>query len=357
MNLITTRLLNHHLMGKPFASVEEQVGWFGGIQAQDFAAAKWSLGLRLKNSTDSLLDQAFNEGKFLRTHVMRPTWHFVSPENIRWMLELTAPRVKTFMGHYNRKLELDEELFKKSNAAIIKILKKQTYATRQELKKELEHIGIKTDVQRLAHIVMWAELEQIICSGPRQGKQFTYGLLADRAPQAKKLDKDKALATLAEIYFHSHGPAQLKDFVWWSGLSVREATEGLEAIKSSLLSETINGKVYWFTSFTTPRGPLMGSTFLLSIFDEYTIGYTDRSDLSQGRDIERMISMGNALLSVLIINGKVAGTWKRIIKTKTIEITISPFTKLDNLQVEAITKQANRYSMFHNKETKLIIKY
>ncbi|MDQ1255405.1 MAG: hypothetical protein QG646_4691 [Euryarchaeota archaeon] len=145
------RLQSTGLINSPFKSVADAVSHLGAVQAQDFAAAKWALGMRIENSTDTDIEKAFNEGKILRTHVLRPTWHFVMPEDIRWMLELTAPRVKAFLAHYNRKLELDEPLFARSNAAIVKALKNHTYLTRKELKTILTDIGIETNVQRLAH--------------------------------------------------------------------------------------------------------------------------------------------------------------------------------------------------------------
>ena len=182
----------------------------GGVQAQDFSAAKWALGLRIKNSTDENIEKVFCEGNILRTHLMRPTWHFIVPENIRWMLELTAPRIKPTLASSNRKLKLDDDLLSKSNATIVKALQDHTYFTRQELKKVLTGIGIDTDVQRLAHIIMWAELDGLICSGPLPGKQFTYALLEERVKKTRKLSRKQALINLVTNYFKSHGPAQLK---------------------------------------------------------------------------------------------------------------------------------------------------
>ena len=246
--ILRLRLHNTGLSHSPFKSADDAVSHSGAVQAQNFAAAKWALGLRIKNSTDEDIEKAFNEGTILRTHVMRPTWHFVVPEDIRWMLELTAPRVKTVLAHYNRKLELDDALFAKSNAAIVKALQGHTYLTRQELKTILTNIGIETNVQRLAHIIMWAELDGLICSGPRRGKQFTYALLEERVGKAKKLSREQALAKLALNYFTSHGPAQLKDFSWWSGLTVKDARDALDLIKSKLNQATLDGKTYWFST-------------------------------------------------------------------------------------------------------------
>lgn len=223
--IIKQRLHNIGLSRSQFKSAADAVSYIGAVQAQDIVAAKWALGLRIKNSTDEDIEKAFNEGKFLHTHVMRPTWHFVVQEDIRWILELTAPRVKAVLAHYNWKLELDDELFARSNASVTGALQDHTYFTRQELKKVLANTCIETDVQRLAHIIMWAELEGLICSGPKRGKQFTYALLEERVPKAKKMSREQALAKLARNYFMSHGQAQLKDFSWWSGLTVKKTQE------------------------------------------------------------------------------------------------------------------------------------
>jgi len=344
--ILKLRLHNSGLSHSPFKSAADAVSHLGAVQAQNFVAAKWALGLRIKNSTDEDIEKAFNEGTILRTHVMRPTWHFVVPEDIRWMLELTAPRVKALLAHYNRKLELDDALFARSNVAIARVLQGHTYLTRQELKTVLTNTGIETSVQRLAHIIMWAELDGLICSGPRRGKQFTYALLEERVVKAKKLSREQALAKLALNYFTSHGPAQLKDFSWWSGLAVKDARDALDLIKSKLEQATLDGKTYWFsthTNVTTPKSP---SAFLLSIYDEYTIAYKDRGDISEARDIERMISMGNALTAVIILNGKVAGTWDKALNKNTVEIRLNPFRELNDDEQEALESEVTRYGKF-----------
>jgi hypothetical protein len=347
------RLHNQHLLDQKFQSPHEAVSYLGGVQSQDYFAASWSLGQRIENATDKVIDEAFNEGKILRTHVMRPTWHFVAPEDIRWMQEITSPRVKQFMNHYNRKLELDDKLFAKTTATIVKVLKEKKHATRQELKAALTDIGIKTDVQRLAHIVMWAELDAVICSGPRIGKQFTYALLDERAPKGKVLDHDEARAELAKRYLTSHGPVQVKDFAWWSGLTMKDAQEGINMVKSKFEEETIDGKTYWFAKEinVTKHTP---KAFILSIYDEYTIAYNDRSALGGEKYFEKIISMGNALTGVIIFNGILIGTWKRVIKKNTVEIKLSPFEKLTKTQEEALNKEAHAYGKFLGLEPKLV---
>jgi hypothetical protein len=341
------RLQNQHLIGEKFKTPEEVVRHLGAVQAQDYAAAKWSIGQRMKNTSDEIIEKYYNEGKILRTHIMRPTWHFVVPENIRWMQELTKNRVKQFMNTYNKKLELDEKVFSKSNDTIVKALSGGNYQTRQELKKVLERRGIRTDVQRLAHIVAYAELDALIVSGPRRGKQFTYALMDERVQKTKSLSRDESLSKLAKLYFSSHGPAQMKDFAWWSGMTIKDAQEGISMIKSQLTEETVAGKTYWFVQDKKPLpNQALLTCHLLSIYDEYTIAYKDRNALDGGRYIEKFIGMGSALTSVLIMNGQLIGTWKRALKKDSVEISIKPLRKLTNPEVEAIEKEVSEYSTF-----------
>ena len=346
MDITGLRLGNQHLIGEKFDKPSDVVSWLGAIQSQDFAAAKWALGMRMQNTTDADVEKAFNNGSILRTHVMRPTWHFVIPTEIGWMLDLTRTRVKALMGHYNRKLELTDELFEKCNLVIANALKGRKYLTRQEIAQQLENNKIPAHGQRLGHIVMNAELDSVICSGPRLGKQFAYALLEERVPKVKKVDRSEALSRLALKYFNSHGPAQIKDFAWWSGLTFKDAFAGLDAVKAKLIQETQDGKTYWFSPAIKITKQKKLNAFLLSIYDEYTIAYKDRSALGDGRYFERLILMGNALTSVIIIDGKIVGTWKRLLKKDKVLINASLFRKLDVYEKQALKIAANNYGKF-----------
>jgi hypothetical protein len=174
LSITCLRLGNQRLSGGCFAQPEDVVSWLGAVQAQEYGDTKWALGLRMQRAGDAQIERAFGEGKILRTHVMRPTWHFVAPADIRWMLALTAPRVSTRMAPYNRRLELDAATFRRSEKAMVRALRGGAQLTRQELKAVLQRAGIRVDgTQRLAHIVMQAELDAVICSGARRGRHFT----------------------------------------------------------------------------------------------------------------------------------------------------------------------------------------
>jgi DNA glycosylase AlkZ-like len=341
------RLHNQRLSTTTFKNPADAVGWLGAVQSQDYAGAKWALGQRIKDATDAAIEQAFNEGAILRTHVMRPTWHFVKPEDIRWMLALTAPRINSLSAHYFRTLELDNAIFKRSNTVLTKALQGGKQLTRAELTFLLQKNGIASDdLLRFTYLIVRAELDGIVCSGARRGKQFTYALLDERAPHTRNLEQDEALAELAKRYFVSHGPATLQDFVWWSGLRVADARKGLDLIKSQLINEVENGQTYWFADSTPTRTP-SPIVHLLPDYDEYTVGYTDRSAIFDHSHTNKLDSRGSELAQyTIVLDGRIAGTWKRILKKSEVLIELAPFRDLTKAEDRVITDAVERYGKF-----------
>ncbi len=263
------------------------------------------------------------------------------------MLALTAPRVLATIAYYDRTLELDDAVFSQSNAVLAKALQGGKQLTRAELFSELQQAGIATDnLQRIGHILMHAELDGIICSGARRGRQFTYALLDERAPQIRTLDRNEALTELASRYFMSHGPATLQDFVWWSGLTVADAKAGLEMVTSQLMHEVIDSQTYWRSASTPPANDLSQTVYLLPNFDEYTVGYTDRSAIFDASDAEKFDTRGNVLNPTIILDGLVVGTWKRTLKKDEVILTPSLFTTLNEAEARAFAASAKRYGAF-----------
>jgi Winged helix DNA-binding domain len=347
LDIAHRRLHNQHITRRTLETPQALVEWLGAVQAQDFAAAKWALGLRLQGVTDDDMEQAFIDGAILRTHVMRPTWHFVSPADIRWLLALTAPHIRAASAYYNRKLELDDAVFRRTNAVLANALQGGKQLTRDELASALQQAGIATDgEQRVTHIMMRAELDGVICSGARRGKQFTYALLAERAPQARTLDRDEALAELTTRYFTSHGPATIQDFVWWSGLTVADARAGLAMVTSHLLHETIGGQTYWFPPSTPPAQDLAPTAYLLPNYDEYTVGYTDRSAIFDALHTNKLDPRSGLLTNTMVLDGQVVGTWKRTFKKNTVVIEANPFVPLSDTETCTFVAPANRYGEF-----------
>jgi len=349
VDIAQARLSNQLLDSRKMRTPGEVVEWLGAVQAQDFAAAKWGLGLRLLRGTDAEVEKAYNAGEILRTHAMRPTWHFLAPQDIRAVLALTAPRVQAGNAAMHRRLELDGKFLSRCHRVLAEALRDEQHLTRTELASRLAAKGIAAKGQRLAYILMNAEFEALICSGPRKGKQFTYALLEERVPKTNALSSEEALAQWTLRYFQSHGPAQPKDFAWWSGLTLQEAQRGVEMAKGRLLRDTIDGKTFLRSpGGQEPNGekPVAGVALLLSIYDEYTIAYRDRSALGAERPLERLISMGNALTSVLVQDGVITGTWKRALTKAKVEITVSPFRAPRQAEKKAIRAAASAYGAF-----------
>ena len=341
------RLHNQFLAQTNFTEPSQVVEWFGAVQSQDYAGAKWALAQRMQNApTDAAIENAFNEGKILRTHVMRPTWHFVSPMDIRWMLDLTAPRVKIAMKYMDRQLGLDKTILKRSYATLRKALQGNRQLTRAELAPIFQKEGIPVDGYHMGQLMGHAELDQVICSGGRKGKQFTYALLEERAPQAKLLGRDEALLELTRRYFKSHGPATLQDFVWWSGLTTADARKGMEAVKEEFEQQTIADQPYWFVTPTTTKASST-SAYLLPSYDEYTVGYKDRSAIFDSSHVDKLSAFRESILTqVIVIDGQVSGTWKRTLKSRDVVVELAPFTVLNNSQNQAVSAAAQRYGEF-----------
>jgi hypothetical protein len=350
LNIVRQRLNNERLIGAPFSAPEDAVQWFGAVQAQDFPAAKWGVGQRVKNCIDADVDEPYQAGKFLRTHVMRPTWHFVMPEDIRWMQELTAVRVKMLMAPYDRKLELDASVFKASNAALVKALSGGQHLMRSEVAKVLEGVGIHAAGQRLGHLIMRAELEALICSGVMRGKQHTYALVDERAPKARTLTRDEALAELARRYFTSHGPALPQDFAGWSGLTVADARSGIEMAKSHLLHEVVDGKTYWFAPPASNAKITDPTLHLLPNYDEYLIAYRDHSPLFEGRPPMGTPALYDVLSRhIVVLNGRVIGGWRRTLTAREVTIETNLLVPLADTQDRALHDAAADYGRFLGK--------
>jgi len=344
LDIAHLRLHNQRLSESEFKKPADVVKWLGAMQAQDYLGAKWALGLRMQDASDETIEEAFATGDILRTHVMRPTWHFVARADIRWLLKLTAPRVNAAFSYNYRKFELDDAVFKRSNKALANALRNGGQLTRENLRTVVQRAGIAADnLVRFIHILARAELDGVICSGGRTGKQFTYALLDERVPKTKVLTRDEALSKLARRYFTSHGPATLQDFAWWSGLTVADARKGVDMVEGHLIRDVIDGKTHWFPSSmpTIKRaGPIV---CLLPAFDEYLIAYKDRSAAVGGKQA----TPGNIVFSsAIVIGGRVVGSWKRTFKKDAVIITLSPFSPLNKAETLAVTEAAHRYGSF-----------
>ena len=343
------RLHNQSLSQTNFTEPAQVVAALGAVQSQDYAGGKWAIAQRLKTSmTDTALDQAFNEGRILRTHILRPTWHFVAPEDLRWMLALSAPRVHTVNGFMYRQQGLDQAVIRQSYAVLQNVLQGGKSLTRPEIGAAFESAGIKNaDSVRLGYFLMSAELDAVICSGPRRGKQFTYALLEERVPPAKALTQDEALYELTQRYFATRGPATLHDFTWWSGLTMTQAKKGIESLRGRFTSEQIDGKTYWFDMSVSPVKEKSPTVHLLPNYDEYFIGFKDRSAIGEVAQMAGIPANDPSFLAhVIILDGQVVGGWKRNIMKDKLSLEHTPIVELTKPQKAALDRAASQYAEF-----------
>lgn len=357
-DLLAQRLHHQQLIQPNLTRPADVVAWLGAVQAQDFPAAKWALSMRVRGGLQDLdVEQAFNDGAILRTHVLRPTWHFVAPADIRWMLKLTAPRVHAISAYYYRQAGLDAKIFGRSCAMLQRALDGGKFLTRTELATHLKRAKVPADGLKLASIMMHAELEGIICSGPRRGKQFTYALLDERAPQTSAVfDREQSLAELASRYFTSHGPATLRDFVWWSGLTVKDARAGISAAGGALHESTIDGRVHWGPGDAAISPMKSPCVFLLPNYDEYLIAYKDRGPVVEtGRTANLVARTNGGFTHHLIIDGRLAGGWRRTLTGHVVTIEVAPYKPLTPAQKGAVATAADHYGEFLNQRAELVV--
>lgn len=346
MEIAHRRLHNLRLNSGPLATPAAVVDWLGASQSQDFAGALWALGLRMASAIEAGVLRAYDAGEILRTHVLRPTWHFVTPADIRWLLALTAPRVHGANGTMYRGADLSAAVLGKCQTVFAKALKGGRYLTREALAGEITEAGIADPTGfRLTYMVMAAELDGVICSGPRAGKQFTYALLEERVPKAPRLDRDAALSELARRYFNSRGPASVHDFARWSGLTVTDARAGLEAVKADLEAVAVDGGTQWAPPLTA-GAQAAPAAFLLSVYDEYVSGYKDRSAIGSPRYWGTLEALGNALHFIIVVDSQILGTWKRTFKKDMVSIELAPFRRLSAVERRAVLEAAERYRAF-----------
>lgn len=334
------RLRNQRITRPGPRDVEKLVAWLGAVQAQEYGPAKWGLGLRsTQGTTDAAVERAVDRGRILRTHVLRPTWHFVTPADIRWMLELTGPRVHLRMANYDRQMGLDANVMTRAVAVIERALGDHGWLTRRELGAHLQRAGLPSGSRELAHIALYAELEGLICSGPRRGRQLTYALLADRASSARRLERDEALAELTRRYFRSHGPATIRDFVWWSGLTTADARRGLEMNRARSLQ--LDGLTYWTVGQARPgNSGRKAGVHLLPIYDEYLVAYRDH------RAVPRAVYTFGSFHNALVVGGQVVGTWRTIPGREGFVVDVRALRRITPSERRGLTREVTRYRRF-----------
>jgi len=350
MDLLRGRLVNQKLAGSTFRHPGEVVSWLGAVQAQDFAGAKWAIGLRAAGLTEAAVERAYDQGAILRTHVLRPTWHLVAADDIRWLVALTGPRVIARLGPRHRYLELDDRTVARSRAALTRALDESSL-TRREVGEVLRRARIQFSPERLTHLLVLAELEGLVCSGPLRDRQTTYALMDQRVPAAPPVGREEALARLAARYFLSRGPATIADFAWWSFLPLGDARAAIELARPAVPRDAVVTTTA--SGHAGARSRTAGSAaWLLPNFDEFLVAYKERSAvLGQGP-----IGPRDTLTHTVLIEGRAVGSWKAgrqaslsraaAAERRTVSVAVAPRVELTRADWGSIRQAADPYARF-----------
>lgn len=343
MDIARYRLHAQSIEGKKFDTPLEAVKHMGALQAQDFGQAVWAVGLRTATPSLRAVEQAIASREIVLTWPMRGTIHFVPAEDAKWMVELMASRMLAASRYNQRSLNVTEEIIAQAGRTFKKQLSGGKQATRSAMMQGLASTGIDTSGQRGYHLLRHFSLTGLICLASAEGKQQTFALMDEWVKSSKQLSKEEALAELTKRYFISHGPASLRDFVNWTGLTTTDAKQGLEAIKPHLISEIIDGTQFWFSPNITVKAS--SHIHLLPGFDEYFLGYKDRQHIIRAEDATKVVPGGNGVFKPLIVqNGQVVGTWKRQVKKQGVKISYDFFN--DPIVEAKLNSQAKAYALF-----------
>ena len=341
------RLFNQHIEGEKFQTPQAVVRWMGALQAQDYAQSLWAIASRTRSATVADIEQAIVDRKILRTWPMRGTIHFVPAEDAQWMLKISAMRMIAKDQRRLQQLELDETTIERARELFYHALVGNKRLSRAHIMRLLENAGIRTDGQRGYHLLWYMAQTGLICFGPIEDRQQTFVLLDEWVPASQHISREEALSKLVERYLASHGPATIHDIAGWAGITISDARAGLAAIQSKLLSETNNAHEYWITASSSAQkmhpSPHIS---LLAGFDEYLLGYKDRSAMLAAEHASKVVPGNNGIfLPMMVVAGLIVGTWQRALRKNTLDIVLKPFVPLPDIE-ERASEAIKRYHEF-----------
>ena len=341
------RLLSQQIAASRCKEPAEVVAALGAMQGQDYLGTLWAIGLRLPAATEMDVERAIANRTIIRTWPLRSTLHFVAAADAHWLLEFLGPRIIATGNLRYERYGLDKPVLGRIRKVLIKALHGKQQLTRDEIYALLQEARISVEGQRGYHILWRMGVDRVICFGARRDKQQTFTLLEEWVPKMRELEPDAALAEITWRYFRGHGPATLQDFVWWSGLKISDAKAGLAMVSSQLESFTVKDKIYWMHPAVPGLGETAPIISLLPGFDEYLLGYRDRSVAVDPAQADKIQPGSNGMFSAtIVIDGKVAGTWKRTLNKKSVTISTNLFRPLSKREARALEGAIGRYGEF-----------
>ncbi|HEX6399012.1 MAG TPA: winged helix DNA-binding domain-containing protein [Actinomycetota bacterium] len=353
-----TRIGNSRLSGDPFATPAEAVGWHLAMQSQDYAPASWSVGQRSRGLTAADVDAALAEGSIVRTHVLRPTWHFVAAEDVRWLLALSGPRVLRAHAGRFAQLGLDGRSLSRGERVVVRALSEHGRLTRRQLGEALDRAGFDRSDQRMAWLLSHCELRAVIGSGGLDGKQQTYALLDGRVPDRRPRDREEALVELTRRYLRSHGPASVRDLSWWSGMTMGDLRTALADLGDAVRSEPVDGVTLWWSADAPGRPRAPRRPHLLQTYDELVVGYTETRFLGDPNRERARAAWGDRTLPSggLLVGDRIAGHWRRSSERERIRIEVITYDRPDQRLRAALERAARAHGTFFDRPTDLDVR-
>jgi hypothetical protein len=346
--LLNIRLHNQLLSVHNTKTPLDIVSWMGAMQAQALDMAKWAIGVRLEDKHVKDIEEALNTGRIIRTHILRPTWHFVSAEDIHWMFDLSNPRLKPIYRSYAKTYNADEPLIYRTIPVLEKVLMDGKHLTKQEIGNALFEQNVVLDDNHLKSLLSYAEMEGILVNGRITGNKQTFTLLEEWAPRKHTLSKEEALERLARKYFTSHAPATIHDFAWWSGLSITGCKQAIGLIENDFVCETINGREFWMRNDVKVPPTGKDSALLLPSFDEFVVSYKDRSEIVEDIHYGKVMTKNGLFSPTIMLNGKIIGSWRKIMQKGSPKIELSFFEKTQKRVQLLFSPEIKRLENFYS---------
>lgn len=312
MNPIAIRLLSQQLMSPQFVKPEEVVANMGAIQAQDYRMVRWAVAMRTKRPSIKAFRKAYDEGKIIRTHLLRCTWQLVASEDYGWMMKLFAPKAKvTLKGWmHTNKIAIDEKEELAIRDILIETSLEYGNVTKNEFEHALQERGIMMDDHRLRYHLILAEYSGTLCSGNLTSKEASYSLVEEKIGEdSSNMERDDMLKLLAKKYFQSHAPATFEDYVWWTGLSASDCRRGMQLLGEELRQESWKGYNFYLLDGCRTRGFRKGKALLLPPYDEYLIGYKTRELALASHHMPHAHTNNGIFFPVIAEDGIICGNW------------------------------------------------
>jgi hypothetical protein len=339
------RARSQHLVAPHAGSAVELVGDLLAVQAENPGQSAWAVACRTSEPSRDDLREALTDGRLIRTHVLRPTWHYARADDVGWLLDLTAPRVRrTTEAQLRGPSGFDTRALERATTAVVTVLEEEPDSTRRQLAASLRGRGVDVDSQSLMILLAHLELDQVVCSGPPADDEHTYALFTQRVPTRRPLDRDEALGELARRYFTGHGPATERDLAYWATLTLTDVRRAIAIARDRLAAFDHQGRTFWHAPGEPPRRRGEPSAHLLQILDEMYRGYQDSRWVIDAAGI--VPRAREAAIGMALVDAQLVASTKRTVSPSRVVFELKTHRPLRPWERTALRRAADRYGAY-----------